>query len=148
MRLALRVRIDPQMVRLVRKMGRLISDEAGLNEHDAMAVEVSIGEALSNTFVHAYDGSSGPVDVEFAREQGVLIIEVRDAGPRRQQVPVVPSHSPRPGQTGRGLYLIGHLMDRIEITPALATGEGTRVRMSKRIPRGRPESFQRVIPIT
>jgi len=34
MRLAIQVQIDPQMVRLVRKMGRLVSEEAGLDELD------------------------------------------------------------------------------------------------------------------
>jgi len=141
MRLAIHVQIDPQMVRLIRKMGRLVSEEAGLDEMDAMAVEVSMGEALSNALVHAYAGNSGPVAVEIVRERGTLVVEVRDSGELQ--------YPPGPSEPGRGLYLIKRLMDGVEVTHPTDEGRGTRVRMLKRISsRGTPESFRRITPTT
>jgi len=141
MRLAIHVQIDPQMVRLVRKMGRLVSEEAGLDEMDAMAVEVSMGEALSNALVHAYAGNSGPVAVEIVRERGTLVVEVRDSGELQ--------YPPGPSEPGRGLYLIKRLMDGVEVTHPTDEGRGTRVRMLKRISsRGTPDSFRRITPTT
>lgn len=149
MRLAIHVQIDPQMVRLVRKIGRLVSEEAGLNEIEATAVEVAMGEALSNVFFHAYAGGSGPVAVEIVRERGALIVEVSDSGERRARPPEIPHSLPRPSDPGRGLYLIKGLMDGLEVTHPTEYGRGTRVRMTKRISsRGTPESFQHLAPTT
>lgn len=46
MRLAIQVQIDPQMVRLVRKMGRLVSEEAGLDEMDAIPTSRSMPDSF------------------------------------------------------------------------------------------------------
>jgi anti-sigma regulatory factor (Ser/Thr protein kinase) len=149
MRLAIHVQIDPQMVRLVRKMGRLVSEDAGLDEIDAMAVEVAMGEALSNVFFYAYAGNPGPVAVEIVKERGALIVEVSDQGERHAPTPQVPQDLPSPSDPGRGLYLIKHLMDGLEVTHPTEYGRGTRVRMTKRISdRGTPGSFQRLAPAT
>lgn len=149
MRLAIHVQIDPQMVRLVRKMGRLVSEDAGLDESDAMAVEVAMGEALSNAFLHAYAGGSGPVAVDIVKERGALIVEVSDSGERRAQTPAVPQNPPHPADAGRGLTLIKGLMDSVEVTHPTDYGRGTRVRMTKRIAsRGTPGTFQRLAPTT
>lgn len=147
MRLAIHAQVDPQMVRLVRKMGRLVSEDAGLDEIDAMAVEVAMGEALSNVFFYAYAGHPGPVAVELVKERGALIIEVSDSGERHAPTPQVPQDLPRPSDPGRELYLIKGLMDGLEVIHPTDQGRGTRVRMTKRISsRETPGSFQRLAP--
>jgi serine/threonine-protein kinase RsbW len=78
-------------------------------------VELMICEALTNVIRHAYSPSRpGPVGLELVREQGGVVVRVRDQGrafdPRLVKAPDL--DSPREG--GMGVYLIREIADSVD----------------------------------
>lgn len=131
MRLTIQTQVDPQSIRVVRKIGLMIALEGGFGGAQAAEVEVAVSEALSNVFFHAYRGNPGDVDVEFVMENRELRIEVLDDGPPLARPPVLPAtHLPA---DARGLYLMTHLMDGAELIHPARAGRGTLVRLVKRL---------------
>lgn len=122
---------------------RMRSSIAGLlSEHGVPAkaareVLLAADEAFINAFMHSGD-VAGLVDVRVEVVAGHVVVEVRDRGcgfdPGSVDVEAVPD----PLAThGRGLFLIHHLMDDVEVR-SRTRGAGTRVRMVKGFTRRRP----------
>lgn len=105
---------------------------AGLGVDAARNMEVAAGEALSNTYQHAYAGGIGPVFVEVASGAGVVTVLVSDEG-RATETPVVPwTLPPRTNIGGRGLYMMSRLVDDIALG-ITDSGHGLTVRISARV---------------
>lgn len=132
MRLTLQAQIDAQAVRVLRRMSRAACDDAGFDEFEAGAIEVALGEVLSNAFLHAYGGTPGPVEVETIVERGFIALTVRDDGRLRAAAPRIPTNLGVGIAAGRGLYLISRLMDETEVIHPARGGSGTVVQMVKR----------------
>jgi len=81
-----------------------------------------VTEACMNTVVHAYDGEPGPMEVEAYREDGALVVAVRDRGAGIRPRVDVSRDSLR-----MGLPLIAALSTNFEISGGL--GRGTVVTM-------------------
>jgi len=121
---------------------RMRSSIAGLlSEHGvppkaAREVLLAADEAFINAFMHSGD-AAGLIEVRAEVGAGRVVVEVRDHGcgfdPRSVDVEAVPD----PLAThGRGLFLIHHLMDDVEVQ-SRKRGAGTRVRMVKGFSRRR-----------
>ena len=110
--------------------------QAGFGVETAECVQVAVGEALTNVSEHAYGADVGPVSVKVVRSAGALTVAVSDDG-RATVPPAVPRVPPTPSSyRGRGLYIVGRLMDDVAIS-VNTTGHGLTVRMTMRLqPRG------------
>jgi anti-sigma regulatory factor (Ser/Thr protein kinase) len=102
-------------------------------EHLARDLELAVGEAIGNAVVHGHgcDGSKA-VHVTARRTPGGVELAVRDAGsgfdPTAVGDPTAAPNLCKP--SGRGMFLIRHLVDRAEwITGA----SGTTVWMTRRL---------------
>ena len=105
---------------------------AGLDTQVTHNMEAAVGEALANVHDHAYAGGAGSVSATVFSSDGGLTAVISDNGraTRAPSVPRVPPpfNSPR----GRGLYMMGRLVDDVAISVNPA-GHGLRVRMTTRL---------------
>lgn len=88
----------------------------GLDEEARLKIELALHEILVNIAMYAYpEGEGGPVAVRVWRENGSIVIEVRDKGlpfnPVKRKNPdlMLKMRRGRPG--GLGVYLYRTLMD-------------------------------------
>jgi anti-sigma regulatory factor (Ser/Thr protein kinase) len=124
---SLRLETNADSLRAVRRLiGSVVRQEGG-SDAVAREVELALGEALSNARGHAYGGGVGPLEIDVAFEQGKLTLTVHDHGQPIVTTLSVPDDLPPKGRGGRGLFLIGRLMDEVEVM----TRQGTSVRMRK-----------------
>jgi serine/threonine-protein kinase RsbW len=92
-------------------------------------IVLSTQEACNNVIVHGADGSGG-VRVTASFSDHRVYVEVRDHGRGFDAGRIRPDRTPDPlCPRGRGLFLIYHLMDDVEVRSGSG---GTVVRMSKR----------------
>jgi anti-sigma regulatory factor (Ser/Thr protein kinase) len=100
--------------------------DAQVPAEDINLVVVAVNEAATNAIEHAYGRREGWFEVDGRLRGDDLTIVVRDAGQWRPKVV---------GGGGRGLALIGRLMDEFELR---RSDQGTEVWMRRRV-RGRGE---------
>jgi len=106
--------------------------DAGLAVDSVTAMEVAVGEALSNCYRHAYASGSGPVSVDVITTVDGLTVVVRDKG-SATVAPAIPSVLPsRTASGGRGLYMVCQLADDVQID-VNESGHGITVRMTARL---------------
>jgi len=108
----------PESARLIRAALERFADSASLDADKRFALEVAVGEAVTNAIEHAYGIGDGHVFVHAAEADGVLTIEVRDDGSWR---------APRDEGRGRGVPIMRALSTTFAID---STERGTVVRMS------------------
>jgi PAS domain S-box-containing protein len=89
---------------------------------DVMVITVAASEAATNAIEHAYERKEGWVEIEANREGDDVVIAVRDGGRWRPKAR---------GGGGRGLGLIGRLMDEFELR---RSDQGTEVWMRRAAP--------------
>jgi anti-sigma regulatory factor (Ser/Thr protein kinase) len=131
----IRLDADPGSLRMARKLAATAALTAGATRADALELEIALGEALANAFLHAYGGDPrGRIVVHFELADGGLRVTVRDGGRTLQAIPPIP-HEVRPeDEAGRGLYIMSKLMDTVEVIHPDRRGRGTAIRMTKRLP--------------
>ena len=99
-------------LKLLRCVLRDAADMVGLDEQATDAVVLAVNEACTNIIQHAYNmDPNGRIDVILIREQGALVIQLRDYA-HKVDVETVCSRDlddVRPG--GLGVHLIDCLMD-------------------------------------
>ncbi|MCU1430394.1 MAG: protein serine/threonine phosphatase [Actinomycetia bacterium] len=103
-------------------MRRVLSawlQDAGVNAEDVTVIAVAVSEAATNAIEHAYTNQEGWVDLEADVDDEAVTLMVRDGGRFRPKAP---------GGGGRGLGLIGRLMDEFELR---RSNEGTEVWMRR-----------------
>jgi len=108
----------PESARLIRAALERFADAASLDADKRFAVEVAVGEAVTNAIEHAYGIGDGHVFVRAAESDGVLTVEVRDDGRWR---------AARNEGRGRGVPIMRALSTSFDIR---STDDGTTVRMS------------------
>lgn len=96
-------------------------------------IRTAVSEAVTNAIIHGYDGRMGEIRVYAAIRDGVLTVEVRDAGSGIADVNAArrPFFTSRPDleRSGMGFTVMETLMDRVTVFSR--KGEGTCVRMEK-----------------
>ena len=137
--LRLRLPLRRSSARRLRTSFSALLDANGVPAKAAGEVLLAADEAFTNAFMHSGD-VAGEVRVHAEVRDSHVVVEVRDAGcgfdPRAHDVTATPD--PRLAH-GRGLFLIHHLMDEVEVSSRQA-GDGTVVRMVKRFPRRPPRA--------
>lgn len=98
-------------------------------------LKTAVSEAVTNSIIHAYSDETGMVELNAEIEGNVITVEVRDYGvgiPDIKQA-MQPTYTTRPEweRSGMGFAFMEAFTDNlsVESTP----GDGTRIRMSKRI---------------
>lgn len=89
---------------------------------EAADVELSIGEALANVYLHAYGRRPGPVTITIDFDGVMMSLAVRDEG--RGKPDVV--------QAGRGLSLLRELTDGVDLLAA-PEGRGAVLQITRRL---------------
>jgi anti-sigma regulatory factor (Ser/Thr protein kinase) len=123
---------DPAALGDARRKVRDAIMRAGLRADAVEAMEVAVGEVLSNVHWHAYKGGIGPISVAVSRYPNHVSVLMVDDG-HAMVAPVVPRMLPsRASVGGRGLYLVGCFADSVRIRVNRA-GYGLTVRLTKRL---------------
>lgn len=132
-KISLRFDTRPEALRAARKMVYAAARMEGAPEQVAREIEVALGEALANARIHAYGGGVGHVGIDVVYDGVQFSITVHDHGEPVTGRPTIPSSLPPRGTGGRGLYIIGQLMDAAEIRQPNRGERGTAIRMARRI---------------
>jgi len=99
-----------------------LADAGRLSAEARFDLKVAATEALANALKRSASGGC-PVDVRIERREDAVEVEVKDRGSFRID-------AARDPERGRGIPLMVALVDELEFA---SSGEGTRVRMRKRI---------------
>jgi anti-sigma regulatory factor (Ser/Thr protein kinase) len=113
---------EPTVFPVIRKMAAAAARSLGASMLEAADVELSVGEALANVYVHAYGGHPGPVAISIDFDGIIITISVRDEGRGK----------PDPLEMGRGLTLLQELTDGIMLQDA-PDGSGAVLRITRRL---------------
>lgn len=125
--LRLRRPARPAELAPVRRVVGAWLESAGVPAREIGSVMVALNEAATNAIEHAYGSGSGWFEIEAGLSEGALTVAVRDHGRWRTK---------GSGAGGRGLALIGRLMDEFELR---RTPVGTEVWMRRMVPAGHGE---------
>jgi PAS domain S-box-containing protein len=112
---------DPESLAPMRSMLRRWLGHANGGEDEVAEIVTACGEAATNAIEHAGGAGGRPFEVSGRLDGREVEICVRDWGSWR---------SPRPGDQGRGISLMGGLMGTVEVVPS---EQGTTVRMTRRL---------------
>jgi stage II sporulation protein AB (anti-sigma F factor) len=124
---------EPLALRLVRKQVAAAAAAVGASMLDTRRVEVAVGEALANAYLHGYEGSRGPVEIDLTYDGQRLVVAIHDEGKGLPFEPAFPAPpDPRTGN-GYGLHMLKELMDEAAIQHPGVKGRGTSVRMAIRL---------------
>lgn len=98
-------------------------------------LKTAVSEAVTNAIIHAYDNEEGSIELKLELQGQDIIIEVRDfgVGIADIQKAMEPAYTTRPEweRSGMGFAFMEAFMDELRVDSA--PGEGTRIRMKKRI---------------
>ncbi len=114
----------PEGVGVVRQALVGVADGLALDGAVLADAKMAVTEACTNAVIHAYDDSTGTLEVEMLADDVALTVVVRDRGSGIQP------RANRTGSTalGLGLPLIAALSDAFEVRGG--PGAGTEVRMT------------------
>lgn len=131
-----KLQTDPEVFRIVRKSVTSALRSEGLPEPEIILTEIAVGEVLSNAYLHAYERKGGPIQIDLEFDGTKFVFTIHDHGKPLTTIPAIPKTLPAgTGGGGRGLYLIGQLMDEAQVIHPGPSGAGTAIRMVKRLPR-------------
>jgi anti-sigma regulatory factor (Ser/Thr protein kinase) len=120
--------------------------ELGLREDDAFACRLSVDEAATNAFEHAYNKGPGKVEIAVWREADSIMLCIRNWGmpfdPEAIAVPDVTRPLEERGVGGLGIFLMRRFMD--EISYSFDPQEGNAVTMCRRLERAVEPEHQTV----
>ena len=103
---------------------------AGFNSRDIFAIELAMGEALSNIIRHAYDGEPGhKIHLSLTIDEAKLSLTIIDSGRKFDPALHPPPKLDVPREGGYGLYLIKKVMD--EVTYDTSAPKGTQLDLVK-----------------
>jgi anti-sigma regulatory factor (Ser/Thr protein kinase) len=119
--LELRLPAEPSVLSDARRSMRRWLRRTGADEQSVADMTLAISEACANAIEHAYSPARAEFDLRVSRDNGTITASVRDVGRWR---------SPRGENRGRGLAIIGTVMDEVEVE---SSDEGTEIVMRRRI---------------
>lgn len=117
----LRLPAVPASLATLRQSIRRWLANSGAGDADTHEIVVACNEAASNVIEHAYGLAGGMVELSAGRQNGAVVIQIRDWGRWR---------SKRSSDGGRGLAMIRALMDEVEIKQG---EDGTLLEMRRRL---------------
>ena len=120
---------EPKSVPLARRLCALTLSTLGCAPECVRDVKLAVTEACSNVIEHAH--SSERYELEFSVEGDLCEMRIIDAGTGFKPAANGGAQPPPAAENGRGLHLIGQLVD--EATFDSAPEKGTVVRMVKRL---------------
>jgi serine/threonine-protein kinase RsbW len=123
----LTLRNEPSATMELRTAVDKVARRCGMPREETFDLKLAATEALTNALKGTPDGHA--VDVILAGGDETLEIEVADRSAFR---PSVQSDASAAAEGGRGIPLMLALVDEVEFA---STGDGTRVRVRKRVPR-------------
>jgi anti-sigma regulatory factor (Ser/Thr protein kinase) len=124
---------DPLVIRVVRKVIAATARIGGAAEVEARLIEFSVGEALANARLHAYQNGIGPIEAAVTQDHEMFSVMIQNEGKQvTRDRGAVDTRDVQEAQ-GWGLYLIGQVMDEVEITRSELGDHGTAIRMTKRL---------------
>lgn len=101
-------------------------------------IKTAVSEAVTNAVIHGYEKENGLIHMSLTMEGKKLIITVRDEGVGIADIKkaMEPLYTSKPSRerSGMGFSFMEAFMDEVEVESA--PGEGTTVRMVKRIGSG------------
>ena len=118
----LTVRDDHSATARIRGAVDRLAAEHGLSAEATFDLKLAASEAVANALRHG-SGNGRAVDVTLRPLDGAIEVEVTDAGTFARPGGIDP-------ERGRGIPLMVALADEVEFA---STGDGTRVRLRKRI---------------
>ena len=102
----------------------------GFNSRDIFAIELAMGEALSNIIRHAYDGEPGhKIHLSLTIDETKLSLTIIDSGRKFDPALHPPPKLDVPKEGGYGIYLIKKVMD--EVTYDTSAPKGTQLDLVK-----------------
>jgi len=101
----------------------------GMGDDEAFEVKLATSEAVTNAILHGSRSDSDLICLQAHEEGGALMFEVRDSGVDASAPPAVPSPVEGLAEGGRGLELVGMVMDEVALT---RRKEGSILRYAKR----------------
>ena len=104
---------------------------------DLADVKTAVSEAVTNAIIHGYGGGEGIVGMVLFREGSTLTVEIKDEGRGIADIEKArsPLYTSCPGdeRIGMGFTVMETFMDSLLVESS--PGEGTLIRMTKRIGR-------------
>lgn len=98
-------------------------------------IKTAVSEAVTNAIIHAYDQTTGYVEIIGQLFEGGIVIQVIDKGKGIADVEeaMQPLYTSKPEleRSGMGFTVMETFMDEVEVVSSL--NKGTRVKMVKRI---------------
>jgi anti-sigma regulatory factor (Ser/Thr protein kinase) len=129
----IQLQTDPHVIRAVRKVIAAAARIGGARDADARLIELSVGEALANARLHAYQCGVGPIEATVTMDGEMFSVEIQNTGKPVTGGPRVSETLEPPESQSWGLYLLGRIMDEVEITRSKLDDRGTAIRMAKRL---------------
>jgi serine phosphatase RsbU (regulator of sigma subunit)/anti-sigma regulatory factor (Ser/Thr protein kinase) len=117
---------SPDVLRDLRGMLRRWLVVQGVGEQEVFDVCLAASEAASNAIEHAYGAREASFTMSCGRDEGNVLVSIRDGGRWREQSPY---------GRGRGLSIMRALVDSVEVK---SDGNGTVVTLTKRAPGATP----------
>ncbi len=112
------------------------AEAGGLDDKAAYKVQMAVDEAVTNVIEHAYNGNTeGRIYISCEIRGNEFIVEILDFGQpfnaEKVRQPRIKGPLSRRNIGGLGIFFMKKLMDRVEFSSSVDTGN--RVRMMKRI---------------
>jgi anti-sigma regulatory factor (Ser/Thr protein kinase) len=115
-RLSLRFDANPMTIRAARRFVADFVRTMGGSDETAIHLEVVTGEILTNSYEHAYQGETGPLQIDLSCDGIQVDMTVHDDGEPIIEPPKIPTVTPGLGShRQRGLFIIGQLADKAEV---------------------------------
>lgn len=98
-------------------------------------IKTAVSEAVTNSIIHGYEGSTGIVKVICKIKENEVTIEISDSGKGIENVEIAkqPLYTTKPNleRSGMGFTIMESFMDDVQVESVL--GLGTKVTMKKKI---------------
>lgn len=100
-------------------------------------VKTAVSEAVTNSIIHGYNGTSGEIEIVCQIQEQDVYIEVADQGVGIEDIEkaMEPLYTTKPEweRSGMGFAFMEAFMDELEVSSEV--GKGTRVKLKKHIGR-------------
>lgn len=116
---------DLARLRDARQWAERAAKEFGFGEDHCYQVKLAMSEAVANAIQHGSDTPEDPILISARACRDALVFEVRDTGVFEER-----GAEPELSERGRGLVLVGLVMDEVKLTP---TPSGSVLRFVKRL---------------